>query len=248
MPPESLRSKLLVVDDDEDFRDTLLDWLSLAGHDVTLAADGAEALDRVTWETFDVVVTDLKMPNLDGLGMLKRLKEVAPDVPVIFLSGEATKSDVIEALREGRSFDFLEKPLPDLAHLTDAIERALSARPRRAVTVSAAAGVEDPLVAQILAYLESRLAEGISLRDVADAFGYSPAHITALVRQATGRAVMPWLVEMRIARAKRLLTETDMAVTQVAAAVGLGDPSYFSRQFRQVAGMTPMAWREAARV
>lgn len=241
------RPKLLVVDDDEDFRDTLLDWLSLAGHEVTLAADGAEAMDRVSWETFDVVVTDLKMPNLDGLGMLRRLKEVAPEVPVIFLSGEATKADVIEALREGRSFDFLEKPLPDLARLTEAIERALAARPRPAPATRPDPAVEHPLVAQILAYMEAHLHEGISLREVADAFGYSPAHVTALVRQETGRAVMPWLIELRIQRAKRLLAETDLPVTQVASEVGLGDPSYFARQFRLACGMPPVAWREAAR-
>jgi YesN/AraC family two-component response regulator len=241
---DPFRPKLLVVDDDEDFRDTLLDWLTLAGYDVTLAADGAEAMDRVSWETFDVVVTDLKMPNLDGLGMLRRLKEVAPEVPVIFLSGEATKADVIEVLRQGPSFDFLEKPLPDLDHLTGAVARALAAHPPRR---SEAPAPKDAFATQVLAYLEAHLADGISLKDVAEAFGYSPAHLTALVRQATGRAVMPWLVELRMQRAKQLLADTDLSVTEVASAVGLGDPSYFSRQFRQAIGMPPLAWREAAR-
>ena len=122
-------AKVLVVDDDPQLRETLGDWLRLDGYEVRLAADGLDAVELVRWEAFDVVVTDLRMPNLDGLGLLSRLEALTPDVRVIFLSGEATKADTIEALREGRSFDFLEKPLPGFDRLSRAIERSLTLRP-----------------------------------------------------------------------------------------------------------------------
>lgn len=241
-------AKVLIVDDDAELRDTLLDWLTMAGYDVSTAADGHEALEWASWETFDVVVTDLRMPNLDGLGLLGRLKATDPDVQVIFLSGEATKADTIEALREGRSFDFLEKPLSDLDVLTRTIARAIERRPTPGPR-RAAAEPDDgpPLVDQVLAHIRNHLHEGISLRHVAEAFGYSPGHLSELVRQRTGRPVTPWLAELRITKAKQLLVETDLSVAQVAAAVGLPDASYFSRQFRRACGLAPLAWREAER-
>lgn len=238
------RPKILVVDDDDELRDTLLDWLTMAGYEVSTAADGHEALEWASWETFDAVVTDLKMPNLDGLGLLSRLKAMDPEVQVIFLSGEATKADAIEALREGRSFDFLEKPLPDLEVLTATIARAIARRPERPRPEAPPAG--HPVVAQALAYIREHLHEGVSLKDVAQALGYSPGHLSELVREATGRPVTPWLAELRMNRAKELLAETDLGVGQVAAAVGFPDASYFSRQFRKLNGRSPLAWREAS--
>jgi CheY-like chemotaxis protein len=112
------KAKVLVVDDDPSLRVTLQDWLVMEGYEVQVATDGREAAEMARWEAFDVVVTDLKMPHMDGLTLLSRLEVLTPDVRVIFLSGEATMADAIAALREGRSFDFLEKPLPGLDRLS----------------------------------------------------------------------------------------------------------------------------------
>lgn len=249
--PEPSRSlaKLLVVDDDAALRDTLLDWLSLEGYEVRLAADGLEALEWARWDAFDLVLTDLKMPNLDGLGLLAQLKGLDPDVQVVFFSGEASKTDVIEALREGRSFDFIEKPLPDLAVLSRTIARALGRRPVRSAPPreGAASPAQHPVLAAVFAFIEAHLDQAISLRHVADAVGYSPAYLTALVRQATGQPVTQWIAEIRMAEAKRRLLESSDSIAEVARAVGIPDASYFSRQFRKLVGVAPGAWREAAK-
>lgn len=291
------RAKILLVDDDDDLRDTLADWLAMAGHEVVQAADGADALEWARWDAFDVVVTDLRMPRLDGLALLGELRAIAPGVRVIFLSGEATKAEAIEALREGRSFDFLEKPLADLGHLTDAVSRALRfGRPapfgpasgpgrepglasgppspsepaiepgaglaavRPAPLRFPSAGVGGPAPADgaspapkagahpalgpAFAFIREHLASAISLRHVAEAIGYSPAHLTSVVREATGLPVTQWIAVLRVERAKALLRETDLAIARIAEAVGVPDASYFARVFRRVAGVSPQAWRE----
>lgn len=263
-----MKAKILLVDDDAELRDTLADWLVMAGHEVVQAADGADALEWTRWDAFDVVVTDLRMPRLDGLALLSQLKAIAPDVRVIFLSGEATKAEAIEALREGRSFDFLEKPLADLGRLTDAVARALRfGRPEghkgaaespadAAAALLAGAGApafpsrpvpgagSHPALTPAFAFIHEHLAEAISLRHVADELGYSPAHLTAIVREATGLPVTQWIAVLRVERAKALLRETDLAIARVAESVGVPDASYFARVFRRVAGVSPQAWRE----
>lgn len=242
-------AKILVVDDDAEFRDTLNDWLALEGHEVRVAADGVDALEWASWDAFDVVVTDLRMPNLDGLGLLERLKALDPEVQVIFLSGEATKGDIIEALREGRSFDFLEKPLSELGVLSRTIARALHRRPAPAGGASepARSPATHPVMGPVFAFIQTHMDQAISLRDVAAAVGYSPGYLTQVVRQETGHPVTQWIAGIRMAKAKRLLEDTDATVAEVARAVGIEDAAYFARQFRKHVGVAPGAWRDQSR-
>lgn len=120
--------RVLIVDDQQSLLEILQRWLASTGYDVQVACDGPEALALAKEQAFDVVVTDLRMPGLDGLEVLARLKESDPRTEVIILSGQGTMQDAIEALREGRAFDFLQKPLADLHELNAAIERALARR------------------------------------------------------------------------------------------------------------------------
>jgi YesN/AraC family two-component response regulator len=236
---------VLVVDDDPSLRETLRDWLLMEGYAVQVAVDGLEAAELVRWEAFDVVVTDLKMPNLDGLGLLSRLEALTPDVRVIFLSGEATMADAIEALHEGRSFDFLEKPLPNLDRLSRAIARAIALRP---LTPEPAAPPPDgppdhPVLDRVFAYISAHMAAPIGLTEVANAVGYSPSYLTAVVREATGQPVMQWVTTLRLQASCQLLRETDRPIAQVAIDVGIPDAKYFSRLFKRAHGEPPQAWR-----
>ncbi|SEL54290.1 AraC-type DNA-binding protein [Streptacidiphilus jiangxiensis] len=101
----------------------------------------------------------------------------------------------------------------------------------------------EPLLAEVFEVIERRFAEPLSLRDVADAVGLSPGHLTTVVRQRTGRTVVDWITERRMAQARRLLSGTDLPVAEIARRVGLPDPGYFARVFRAAHGTTPRAWR-----
>jgi DNA-binding NtrC family response regulator len=123
---------ILVVDDDEAHRVTLQRHISSLGHRVTSAGSGEEALNRFADASPDIVLTDVKMPGLDGFDLLRRLKADAPSTDVILLTGYASMQAAIEAIRYG-AFDFLLKPL-DLDHLDHVVGRCLAERAgRRAV-------------------------------------------------------------------------------------------------------------------
>lgn len=125
-PPDAPR--VLVVDDQQSLLDILQRWLARSGYEVHVAADGFEALSLAKEHGFDVIVTDLKMPGLNGLQLMSLLKDQDPAVQVIFLTGQGTMQDAIEALREGRAFDFLQKPLRDLHELNQVIDKAMARR------------------------------------------------------------------------------------------------------------------------
>jgi AraC-like DNA-binding protein len=104
-----------------------------------------------------------------------------------------------------------------------------------------------PLLTQVFRHIEAHFAERISLRDVAAAVGYAPAYLTDVVRRETGRPVLAWIVERRMAASRYLLLETDDAVQQVANAVGYSQAGHFIRQFHRFHGQTPRAWRARQR-
>jgi AraC-like DNA-binding protein len=105
----------------------------------------------------------------------------------------------------------------------------------------------EPLLAEVFAFIEAHYPEPISLKDIAASVGLTPGHLTTVVRRKTGRTVQSWITERRMAQARQLLVSTDQTVAQVGRTVGYGDPVYFSRTFRRANGTTPLAWRRVGR-
>lgn len=103
-------ARILIADDEPDSRKALAELLGRWGHAVQEAADGAEALRRALERQPDLVITDLVMPGMDGLWLLRAIREELGDVPVILLTGRGTIDTAVEAIREG-AYDFLEKPV-----------------------------------------------------------------------------------------------------------------------------------------
>ncbi len=106
---------------------------------------------------------------------------------------------------------------------------------------------DEPLLAEVFGFIEEHYSESISLKDVARAVGLSRSHLTTVVRRKTGRTVLDWIAERRMAEARRLLVQTYLTVEEVGRRVGYGDPAYFVRSFRRAHGATPLGWRRAGR-
>jgi DNA-binding NtrC family response regulator len=101
--------RVLLVEDDIDVRAAVLDALRDAGHDVTAVGDGRVGLEHVLATTFDVVVTDVRLPGLDGLTLFKKVREIVPSTAVILMTSFATANDAVLALKQGAT-DYLTKP------------------------------------------------------------------------------------------------------------------------------------------
>ncbi len=130
------RLEVLVVDDDPAVRDSLRRVLEHAGHSVSEAGSGQEALDTLEGKRVDAVLLDLSMPGMDGLDALVQIREMAPDTGVIVVSGEATVANAIKAGQRG-AYDFIEKP-PDRVRLLEVLaEAAHVTRLRRAAAPQA---------------------------------------------------------------------------------------------------------------
>jgi two-component system response regulator PilR (NtrC family) len=101
--------KILVVDDEKSMREFLDIMLSKEGYQVSLAEDGEEACEILEKEEFDLLITDIRMKGLDGIGVLKKAKSVMPDIVVVMISAFATADTAVDAMREG-AYDYIPKP------------------------------------------------------------------------------------------------------------------------------------------
>jgi DNA-binding NtrC family response regulator len=131
MKPEEdsglLRSeRVLLVDDERDFVESLAERMEMRGISVTTATTAAQALELIDQENFDAIVLDLLMPEMDGIETLKAIKERRPEAQVVLLTGHATVSKGVEAMKLG-AVDVMEKPA-DIAELTERVHQAHARR------------------------------------------------------------------------------------------------------------------------
>ncbi len=136
--------------------------------------------------------------------------------------GRLGSSDVVAAL--------LTRLLVATARLTPAAQRA-----------------PDPLVERVFEQIETTFREPISATDVARALGYTPGHLTTVIRERTGRPLLEWITERRMTEVRRMLRDTDAPLDVIAARAGLRDATYLVRRFRGRYGITPERWRRSQR-
>jgi two-component system, NtrC family, sensor kinase len=120
---------LLLVDDESQFRQTVAKRLMKRGANVSQASSGRECLESMGKNPVDVIVLDVKMPGMDGIETLHRIKEKYPDAEVIMLTGHTSTRDGVDGIKSG-AFDYLSKPI-ELEHLISKIEQAFDKRIRK---------------------------------------------------------------------------------------------------------------------
>ncbi|ABS27588.1 sigma-54 dependent transcriptional regulator [Anaeromyxobacter sp. Fw109-5] len=125
-----MAATILVVDDEKNIQLTLSRALSMEGYVVEAASGGREALDKIAALPVDAVVMDVRMPDLDGLEVLRRARETRPDLPVVIMSGHGSLETVRSAFKLG-AFDYLEKPITEKDKLLVAVKNALALRTLR---------------------------------------------------------------------------------------------------------------------
>ena len=122
-----MQERILVVDDEEVLRNLANEVLTDEGYQVSLASSGQEALAKIKQADFDLVIADLKMPGMDGMELLKKIKESNPDVQVILLTSFLSPTTALSSLEAG-AFWYLTKPLDDICVFTEKVKLALKAK------------------------------------------------------------------------------------------------------------------------
>ncbi len=262
--------KILVIEDNAATRNLFLECLKSKGFHAIGAENGLVGVQQAKEKLPDLIVCDIMMPELDGYSVLTALRQnpVTAVIPFIFITAKTTRNDIRKAMELGVD-DYLTKPFTP-KELLDAIATQLKKRdilqqwygadsrqtpeqpldhPDRTPSSTESHSIFPacPQMSEVFRFIEENYHRAVSLCDVAQVVGYSPAYLTNLMRQQTGKSFYRWLVERRMAQAISLLLKTEQTVGQIAEAVGYQDACHFSRYFRQFYGVSPQGWRSTHR-
>jgi DNA-binding NtrC family response regulator len=136
------KPKILLVDDEERFRKTTAKLLKVNGLDIFTAGSGREAIQEVSAKSYDVIILDVRMPEMSGTEALKEIKKLKPGVEVIMLTGHASVDTAFEILKLG-AYDYLFKPC-SIEDLMDKIDRAYERKLTRERTLPGPEPIPSP--------------------------------------------------------------------------------------------------------
>lgn len=151
---------IALIEDDEIVRQATSQWLQLAGFEVTTFENGQSALDEVVSGDFDTIITDVRLPDIDGLEILNQVKHSLPDVPVILITGHGDVDMAVKALQQG-AYDFIEKPF-DPERLSQTVSESVEkyhqgrARQNRLSYLDHISGIEQVLIGRSKVMCELR--------------------------------------------------------------------------------------------
>ncbi|MBQ7258841.1 MAG: sigma-54-dependent Fis family transcriptional regulator [Paludibacteraceae bacterium] len=209
-------AKLLIIDDERGIRNTLREILTDEGHEVEVAENGKQGLEMAQAKTFDLIYSDIKMPEMDGLEVLKALKEPTPDpslkggeaesieTPIVMISGHGDVETAVQALKMG-AYDFLLKPL-DLNRILITTKNALESKDLKQETKVLRKKVADhgPRMIGKSAAIER-------VREIIDKVAPTEARVLITGPNGTGKEVVAHLIHEHSTRANGPMVEVNCA-------------------------------------
>lgn len=209
---------------------------------VSMAADGLEAYEQTQALLPDVVFSDIKMPEMDGIELIRRIADEFPTIRTVIVSGFNDFELAREALRN-QAVDYLLKPINpyDLKKTLHKLEAELLARQNELTPKRENSPAE--IVDGIMAYLRRNFAQQIDLSAIADEYSFSSAYLSKIFKEHADMSPGRYLIDCRMKAAKKLLQDTDLPIKDVAEKVGYPDPLHFSKSFKTATGFSPAQYR-----
>lgn len=229
---------ILVVDDSSAFREEFKD--NFHDYHVIEASNGAQAIEILKKPNeIDLVVLDVMMPGMRGTDVLKEMKQIAPDLAIVIITGFTTASVAIDALK-GHADDYLEKPV-NIEKAREIIGAILKKR-------------EDGLginsydikgkIDRVKRFAERNFEKMVSLDEAATTVGVSPKYLSRIFKEEAGVGFSNYRVQVKIEKAKDWLSKTGYNINQISDKLGYENTESFIRAFKKIAGCTPSEYRK----
>ena len=246
-----MNQNILLVDDERWVR-TALKWtihkLELPLKVVHECVNGLEALDWIKQNEVDLVITDIRMPIMDGLSLVKELSQLKKKQDVIVISVHDEFQFVQQAIRTGVT-DYLLKPVEE-TELKECLEKWLKMKSKEETIRNTEKNKDENLpsstIEKVLKYLEKTPLDQITLKDAAEFVHMNPSYLSQLFKQQLNKKFVDYITEQRIEESKRLLLNTSLRMSEIAERVGYSDLAYFSNNFKRATGLSPSEFRKSA--
>ncbi len=253
-PDESEKPILLVVEDSPDLVEYLRAILENEYH-LEIAATGREGMQKAIEYIPDIILSDVMMPEMDGIAMLEKLKtdQRTSHIPVVMLTAKADITSKLAGLERGAD-DYLAKPfneeelhvrLKKLIELRKLLRERYTSMESLPKTKDKALMIEDAFMLKIRSIMEAHLDnDRFGIHELCIEIGMSRAQLYRKFKSLTDKTVNEYLLKFRLFKAKEMLINSDLSVSEVAYEVGFKNLSHFSRAFTETFGLNPSSVRK----
>ncbi|MCQ2401316.1 MAG: response regulator [Lachnospiraceae bacterium] len=246
--------KVLLVDDDLNIckgLQRLIDWNECGFEVAGIAKNGQEAYTMCTQDSYDLVVTDIKMPVMDGLSLIKKLRNDGYPAQLIIVSAYGEFSYAQEAIQYGVAY-YLLKPVEEMV-LEGYLSRIKELLDDHGEAVGSISSIQfeeqyklssNGVIPEIKNFIRMHYSEQISINTLADMYNFSPVYLGRVFKRNTGKTFNEYLKNIRINAACEILDSyPDVSISDLAEKVGYYDLNYFYKLFKQVTGSTPKEYK-----
>ena len=210
---------------------------------IAQAENGREAWQKFQENPADILLTDINMPQMNGLELAKLVRDQAPKCHIVFLTGYDDFDYARTAIKLGAD-DYLLKPFSkdDVEEMLAKLQTKLDKERKKAQIQNL---VDQGQRSELEEAIHARLADSeLSLKSLASQLGFSPSYLSVLIKKELGLPFQDYLIQERMKKAKLLLLTTDLKIYEIAEKVGFDDMNYFSQRFKQVVGLTPRQFKK----
>ena len=210
---------------------------------IAQAENGIEAWQKFQDNPADILLTDINMPQMNGLELSKLVRDQAPKCHIVFLTGYDDFDYARTAIKLGAD-DYLLKPFSkdDVEEMLAKVQTKLDKERKKAQIQNL---VDQGQRSELEEAIQARLADSeLSLKNLAFQLGFSPSYLSVLIKKELGLPFQDYLIQERMKKAKLLLLTTDLKIYEIAEQVGFEDMNYFSQRFKQVVGLTPRQFKK----
>ncbi|MDQ0255921.1 YesN/AraC family two-component response regulator [Evansella vedderi] len=254
-----IKSKtILIVDDEPRTREGIkkkLDIWAEGKLEILMASDGSEAMEIFNRKKINLIITDIRMPEMTGLRMLESIKQKKQNPVVIIMSAYSEFDYAQEAIRLG-VVNYLLKPVSS-KKLIEAVEEALEIEALRDRTGRIENAIDHKLIdlkqielekespiQEAMKFVAENLQTQFNLKDVAKHIHLNPSYFSALFKEQTDLNFSEYVTRSRVQKAKKLLLTTNLSINEISEKVGYQTTKYFIKVFKEYEKMTPSKYRK----
>jgi signal transduction histidine kinase/ligand-binding sensor domain-containing protein/DNA-binding response OmpR family regulator len=245
---------ILVVDDNDDFRFYMVE--NLRGlYNVIEANNGKIAYEKANQFLPDIIVSDVTMPEMDGIELCKQLKSEVntSHIPIVLLTANTLSEDKIAGFEAGAD-EYISKPF-NVGVLKARIRNLLIKKDEQRSKLNAQSGIEisevklptldEKLLEKVNKYtLENITDTEYSIEELSKKIGMSTVYLNKKISALTGKTTSEYVRSIRLRKAAQLLEKSDLSISEVAYEVGYNSPKYFSKYFKDEYGILPSEYRK----